>query len=140
MILELENLKQYGIPIDHLTYRGFDIDFYEDVSGHQLIAVWEDKIFEFGVYNTQAKEDMKLLVNEKLDTVTRFGSHPQFYGAKLEYFENSGFRDLRLCYRGRVIKIWRTPTQDDLPFLQQEAQQLLIEELSLRKNQDLPKM
>lgn len=134
MILELENLKQYGIPIDHLTYRGFDIDFYEDVSGHQLLAIWEDKIFEFGVYNTQAKEDMKLLVDEKLDTVTRFESYPQLYGAKLEYFENSGFRDLRLIYRGRIIKLWRSPKSEDLPFLQQEALELLVEELTWRKD------
>lgn len=137
MILELENLKQYGIPIDHLTYRGFDIDFYEDVSGHQLIAIWEDKIFEFGVYNTQAKEDMKLLVDEKLDTVTRFEIHPKLYGSKLEYFENSGFRDLRLIHRGRILQIWRTPSPEDLSFIMQEAFDLLLEEISWRKDRKL---
>lgn len=137
MILELENLKQYGIPIDHLTYRGFDIDFYEDVSGHQLIAIWEDKIFEFGVYNTQAKEDMKLLVDEKLDTVTRFEIHPKLYGSKLEYFENSGFRDIRLIHRGRILRIWRTPNPEDLSFIMQEAFDLLLEEISWRKDHKL---
>jgi hypothetical protein len=113
MILELENLKQYGIPIDNLKYRGFDIDFYEDVSGHQLIAIWNDKIYEFGVYNTQAKEDMKLIIDDHLDTITRFENNPFWYGARLEYFDNGGHRDIRLIYRDRILRVYLTQIESN---------------------------
>ena len=96
MILGLDNLIQFGEPIDTLEYRGFRVLFYEDISGHQLIAVWENKIYEFGVYNTQAREDMKLIIDDHLDTITRFEEQPAFYGAKLERFQNGGFSDVRL--------------------------------------------
>lgn len=126
MILDIKNLLEYGVPIDNLKYRGFDIDFYEDVSGHQLIAIWEDSIFEFGVYNTMAKEDMKLLIDEKLDTITRFEDDPFLYGAKLEYFQNALFCDIRLCYRGRVLKIYLSPKSEDLDEIKIDARRLLF--------------
>ena len=133
MILELENLKKYGIPVDHLDYRGISIDFYEDVSGHQLIAIWENKIFEFGVYNTQAKEDMKLIIDDSLDTIDRYESAPPaFHGSKLEYFENAGFRDIKLTYRGRVLAIY--PDPGNLQLIQEDAQEKILEEIR-RRNQ-----
>ena len=133
MILSIENLKQFGIPIDHLSYRGFDIDFYEDVSGQQLVAIWKNKIFEFGVYNTQAREDMKLIINEHLDTITRFEEQPAFYGAKLERFQNAGFSDIRLVYRGRLLKVWPSPSSQELPFIEKAAAEELLDEIRRRR-------
>ena len=133
MILSIENLKQFGIPIDHLSYRGFDIDFYEDVSGQQLVAIWKNKIFEFGVYNTQAREDMKLIINEHLDTITRFEEQPTFYGAKLERFQNAGFSDIRLVYRGRLLKVWPSPSSQELPFIEKAAAEELLDEIRRRR-------
>lgn len=46
MIFDIQTLKEFGVKIDTLSYRGFDVDFYEDASGHQLIAIWENKLFE----------------------------------------------------------------------------------------------
>ena len=127
MILSLDNLIQFGDPIDTLEYRGFRVLFYEDVSGHQLIAVWENKIYEFGVYNTQAREDMKLIIDDYLDTVTRFEEYPELYGSKLTYFQNSGFRDLRLSYRGRVLKVYLLSGNPDLEKLKTEAYFTLLQ-------------
>ena len=136
MIFDIQTLKEFGVKIDTLSYRGFDVDFYEDVSGHQLIAIWENKLFEFGVYNTQAKEDLKLLIDEKLDTITRFDNQndPFWYGAKLEYFDNAGKRDIRLVYRGRILNIYLDPSQDPafLNWLKQDAK-LKLEAAILRK-------
>lgn len=131
MILSLDNLIQFGEPIDTLEYRGFRVLFYEDVSGHQLIAVWENKIYEFGVYNTQAREDMKLIIDDHLDTITRFPEQPAFYGAKLERFQNAGFWDIRLWYRGRLLAVWPDPV--DPMRIEDLAVELILDELRRRK-------
>lgn len=134
MILSLDNLIQFGEPIDTLEYRGFRVLFYEDISGHQLIAVWENKIYEFGVYNTQAREDMKLIIDDHLDTITRFEEQPAFYGAKLERFQNAGFWDIRLWYRGRLLAVW--PDSVDQERVEAQAAELILDELRRRKLQD----
>lgn len=134
MILSLDNLIQFGDPIDTLEYRGFRVLFYEDVSGHQLIAVWENKIYEFGVYNTQAREDMKLIIDDHLDTLTRFSDQPAFYGAKLERFQNAGFWDIRLWYRGRLLAVWPDPV--DPMRIEDQAVELILDELRRRKLRD----
>jgi hypothetical protein len=134
MILSLDNLIQFGEPIDILEYRGFRVLFYEDISGHQLIAVWENKIYEFGVYNTQAREDMKLIIDDHLDTITRFEEQPAFYGAKLERFQNAGFWDIRLWYRGRLLGVWPDPV--DPMRIENQAVELILDELRRRKLRD----
>lgn len=134
MILSLDNLIQFGDPIDTLEYRGFRVLFYEDISGHQLIAVWENKIYEFGVYNTQAREDMKLIIDDHLDTLTRFSEQPAFYGAKLERFQNAGFWDIRLWYRGRLLAVWLDPV--DPMRIEDQAVELILDELRRRKLRD----
>lgn len=105
-MISLENLKQYGVQIDSFSYRGIEVGFYEDASGHQLTAIWEDKLFQFGVYNTSYRDDMKMIIDDYLDTITRFEDYPNLYGSKLEYFQNAGFRDIRLSYRGRILKVY----------------------------------
>lgn len=105
-MISLEALKKYGIQIDSFSYRGIEVAFYEDVNGHQLTAIWDDRLLEFGVYNTSYREDMKMVIDDFLDTITRFEDHPELYGSKLEYFQNAGFRDAKLSYRGRILKIY----------------------------------
>lgn len=105
-MISLENLKQYGVQIDSFSYRGIEVGFYEDASGHQLTAIWEDKLFQFGVYNTSYRDDMKMIIDDYLDTITRFEDYPNLYGSKLEYFQNAGFQDIRLSYRGRILKVY----------------------------------
>ena len=126
-MISLEALKKYGIQIDSFSYRGIEVAFYEDVNGHQLIAIWEDRLLEFGVYNTSYREDMKMVIDDFLDTVTRFEEYPELYGSKLEYFQNSGFRDLRLTYRGRILKIYLLRGNPDLESLKKEAYLTLLQ-------------
>ena len=134
MIMSLDNLIQFGEPIDTLEYRGFRVLFYEDISGHQLFAVWENKIYEFGVYNTQAREDMKLIIDDHLDTISRFEEQPVFYGAKLERFQNAGFWDIRLWYRGRLLAVWPDPVDQER--VESQAVELILDELRRRKLRD----
>jgi hypothetical protein len=134
MILELENLQKYGVPVDHLDYRGVQLNFYEDLSGHQILAIWKDTIYEFGVYNTMYKDDAKLLIDEKLDTITRFENDPFSFGAKLEYFENAGYRDIKLSYRGRTIKVYLNPTDSDVDRILQDSRLILPRVIALWQN------
>lgn len=139
MILSIDTLKRHVEPIDHLSYRGFEVDFYEDVAGRQLVAVWEDQIFEFGVYNTMAKEDMKLIIDDHLDTITRFKEQPTFYGARLEYFQNGSFSDVRLVYKGRILKVFLNPQEVGLSRIEDLAVEALLEELHHQSESDLNK-
>jgi hypothetical protein len=82
------NLKQIHldsswVPCGSLTYRGISVDFYEDRLGHQVVTMWQDKVIEFGEYNTVYQDDMKMIIDDHLDTITRFSECPEFYGAKL---------------------------------------------------------
>ena len=133
-MMSLENLKQYGIQIDSLSYRGIEVGFYEDVSGHQITAIWEDKLFQFGVYNTSYQDDMKMIIDDYLDTITRYDGQSTFYGAKLEYFQNAGFRDVRLLYRGRILKIWPEPSESELAVIKETATEIIFEELQRRNS------
>lgn len=97
------------IPIDTFSYRGKNVKLYEDCLGKQLIGLWDHKVVELGYYNTTPQEDLKLLIDDQLDTVTRFENDPFWYGAKLEYFQNGTHEDLRLIYRGRVLNVFLDP-------------------------------
>lgn len=123
---KIEQLQNSGIVVDELEYRGQTLKFYEDLSGRQLVTIWKDLLFEFGRDNMSYRDDAKLLVNEYLDTVTRFEEYPELYGSKLEYFQNSGFRDLRLTYRGRILKIYLLRGNPDLESLKKEAYRTLL--------------
>jgi hypothetical protein len=46
------------------------------------------------------------VVDRELDLITDFRNCPDFAGAKLEYFHNGDFRDIRLCYKGRILKVF----------------------------------
>lgn len=45
-------------------------------------------------------------VDRTLDLITDFRNCPNFVGAKLEYFHNGDFRDIRLTYKGRTLKVF----------------------------------
>lgn len=132
-MMSLEALKKYGIQIDSFSYRGFDIGFYEDTLGHQITAIWNDSLYEFGVYNTTSyKDDMKLIIDDHLDTITRFEEQPAFRGAKLERFQNAGFSDVRLSYKGRILAVW--PSPENIELIEDLSVELILEEIRRRKN------
>lgn len=77
------HLSESWIPLDSFTYRGITVNFYEDCIGHQVVTMWKDKVIEFGEYNTVYQDDMKLIIDDHLDTITRFSEYPEFHGSKL---------------------------------------------------------
>ena len=101
---------------DTLDYRGFHIDFYNDDYGQQVYTNWEGKELGFGTYNFNYKEDMMYLIDDKLDIITRFPElqNESIYGAKLEWFTERNKRDIKLVYRSALVKIYRSPENQDL--------------------------
>ena len=97
---------QLGLVIryDTISYRDQEINFLSDPSGVQCFAQWNSQLVDLGLNNIYYKEDMCKFVDRTLDLITDFRDCPSFVGAKLEYFNNGGFRDIRLVYKGRLIK------------------------------------
>ena len=108
------HLSESWVPLDSMTYRGISVDFYEDCLGHQVVTMWKDKVIEFGTYNTVYQDDMKLIIDDYLDTITRFTEDPKFQWSKLTWFQNGKFRDIKLLYKNRILKIYTDIDENDL--------------------------
>jgi hypothetical protein len=100
--------KQLGLVVryDTIEYRGETINFLSDPSGVQCFAQWRGKLIDLGLNNIYYKEDMCRYVDHELDLITDFRDSPNFVGAKLEYFHNGDYKDIRLCYKGRILKVF----------------------------------
>lgn len=103
-----EEAKALGLIIryDTITYRNQEINFLSDVSGNQCFAQWNRQLVDLGLNNIYYKEDMCRYIDRQLDLITTFPKFPEFQGAQLEWFNNNGYRDIRLKYKGRLIKIF----------------------------------
>jgi hypothetical protein len=93
--------------------------------GVQCFAQWRGKLIDLGLNNIYYKEDMCKFVDRELDLITDFRNCPNFDGAKLEYFHNGDFRDIRLCYRGRTLKVFLVAGEVNETFLISESERIL---------------
>ena len=91
---------------DSISYRGEEINFLSDVSGVKCVAQWRGQLVDLGMHNIHYKEDMCRFIDRKLDFITDFRDYPDFAGTKLEWFRNGDHRDIRLVYKGRIIKVF----------------------------------
>ena len=119
--------KQLGLVVryDTIRYRGQEINFLYDPSGVQCFAQWRGKLIDLGLNNIYYKEDMCKFVDRELDLITDFRNCPDFVGAKLEYFHNGDFRDIRLCYKGRILKVFLVAGEVNETFLISESIRIL---------------
>lgn len=101
-----DEAKQLGLVVryDTIEYRGEELNFLSSADGVQCFAQWNNQLIDLGLNNIYYKEDMCRYVDRTLDLITDFRNCPDFIGAKLEYFHNGDFRDIRLVYKGRLIK------------------------------------
>ena len=65
-------------------------------------------------------------VDRTLDLITDFRNCPNFVGAKLEYFHNGDFRDIRLTYKGRILKVFLVSGKVNETFLISESERILL--------------
>ena len=130
------HLSESWVSLDSMTYRGISVDFYEDCLGHQVVTMWKDKVIEFGVYNTVYQDDMKLIIDDHLDTITRFKDQPELYGSKLTWFQNGSFRDIKLVYKGRLLKVYININENDLFSIIQDAETVLRNYIFISTSKD----
>lgn len=130
------HLSESWVPLDSMTYRGISVAFYEDCLGHQVVTMWKDKVIEFGVYNTVYQDDMKLMIDDHLDTITRFKDQPELYGSKLTWFQNGSFRDIKLVYKGRLLKVYININENDLFSTIQDAETILRNYIFINTSKD----
>jgi hypothetical protein len=119
--------KQLGLVVryDTIEYRGETINFLSEPMGVQCFAQWRGKLVDLGLNNIYYKEDMCRYVDRTLDLITDFRDFPDFAGAKLEYFHNGAFRDIRLCYKGRILKVFLVAGEVNEIALISESEKLL---------------
>ena len=122
-----DEAKQLGLVIryDTIEYRGETANFLSDPSGVQCFAQWQGELVDLGLNNIYYKEDMCKYIDRKLDLITDFRNCPDFVGAKLEYFRNGDFRDIRLAYKGRVLKIFLVAGEVNEIVLISESERIL---------------
>lgn len=91
---------------DTLIYRGITVEFFQDPMGSQIWTYWRNKPIGFGTDNWNYKDDMKAIIDDSLDTITRFDQFQDLAGAKLTWFQNGKYRDIKLTYCGRLLKVF----------------------------------
>lgn len=122
-----DEAKQLGLVIryDEIEYREESVKFLSDPSGVQCFAQWRGKLIDLGLNNIYYKEDTCKLIDRELDLITDFRNCPNFIGAKLEYFHNGDFRDIRLLYKGRVLKIFLVAGEVNESWIISESERIL---------------
>ena len=122
-----DEAKQLGLVIryDEIEYREESVKFLSDPSGVQCFAQWRGKLIDLGLNNIYYKEDICKLIDRELDLITDFRNCPNFIGAKLEYFRNGDFRDIRLLYKGRVLKIFLVAGEVNESWIISESERIL---------------
>ena len=122
-----EEAKRLGLVIryDEIEYRNQKIVFLSDPAGDQCFANWSNQLIDLGLNNRAYKEDMCRYVDRELDLITDFRNCPDFVGAKLEYFYNGDFRDIRLCYKGRILRVFLVAGPVNETFLISESEKML---------------
>lgn len=119
--------RELGLVVryDIINYRDQEIQFLSDPSGIQCFAQWRGQLIDLGLNNIYYKEDMCKYIDRTLDLITDFRDCPDFVGAKLEYFHNGDYRDIRLVYKGRILKVFLVAGPVNETFLISESEKIL---------------
>ena len=125
ILSDRSDLKGLVVRYDTIEYRGFTIDFLSDPAGVQCFGKCNDWLVDLGLNNIYYKEDMCRFIDRQLDLITDFRDSPNFVGANLEYFHNGDYRDIRLLYKGRLIKCFLVVGPVDEESLISEAMRIL---------------
>lgn len=122
-----DEAKQLGLVIryDTIEYRGETVNILSDPSGIQCFAQWNNQLIDLGLNNVYYKEDVCKFIDRKLDLITDFRNCPNLVGAKLEYFNNGDYRDIRLSYKSRVLKIFLVAGDVNETWIISESERIL---------------
>ena len=117
-----------GLPVryDAITYRDHEIEFLSDPAGVQCFGKCKDWLVDLGLNNIHYKEEMCRFIDRQLDLITDFRDSPDFAGARLEYFHNGDYRDIRLVYMGRILKVFLVAGPVNETWLISESKKILL--------------
>lgn len=93
------------------TYRDISLSLFLDSYANQLFFIYNGGRVYLGKDNGNFENFIKAYIDDQLDTVFRF---PDFTAAKLERFQNGNYRDIRLVYKKRVLKIFLVADENKL--------------------------
>jgi hypothetical protein len=93
--------------------------------GIQCFGKCKDWLVDLGLNNIYYKEDMCKFIDRQLDLITDFRNCPDFAGAKLEYFHNGDFRDIRLVYKDRILKVFLVAGEVNETWIISESERIL---------------
>lgn len=122
-----DEAKHLGLVVryDTIEYRGETVNFLSEPMGIQCFAQWRGQLVDLGLNNIYYKEDMCKFIDRELDLITDFRNCPNFIGAKLEYFHNGEYRDIRLSYKGRILKIFLVAGEVNENWIISESERIL---------------
>ena len=123
-----DEAKQLGLVIryDTIKYRDQEVQILSDPMGIQCFAQWNNQLIDLGLNNVSYKEDICKFIDRKLDLITDFRDCPNLIGAKLEYFNNGSYRDIRLLYKGRTLKIFLVAGDVNEKWIISESEKILM--------------
>ena len=113
------------VRYDTIKYRDQEVNFLSDPSGVQCFAQWNNQLIDLGLNNIYYKDDICRFIDRQLDLITDFRDCPDFTGAKLEYFHNGDFRDIKLSYKGRILKVFLVAGTVNETWIISESKKLL---------------
>lgn len=108
--------------IETYNYRGISIDIYNDDYSQQFYCTLFGEEIGFGAFNLNYRDDLKFLIDEKLDVITRFPRSHKFHGACLRWFNNGGHRDIKLTFKQRILKVFLVGNPEKVDFEQLEIE------------------
>ena len=123
-----DEAKSLGLVVryDTIKYRDQEVNILSDPSGVQCFAQWNNQLIDLGLNNIYYKEDICKFIDRQLDLITDFRDCPNFVGAKLEYFHNGDYRDIRLSYYDRILKIFLVAGPVNETWIISESKKILL--------------
>ncbi len=131
-----DEAKSLGLVVRYGTikYRDQEVNILSDPSGVQCFAQWNNQLIDLGLNNIYYKEDICKFIDRQLDLITDFRDCQNFVGAKLEYFHNGDYRDIRLSYLGRILKIFLVAGPVNETWVISESKKILLNSELLTEN------
>ena len=117
------------------TYRGVTINFSQDPEFLQLIAEFNDTKLPLGYASGNYWEDVQHVIDLQLDTICQFEELTPY--ARLLFFDNYTNKDIKLVYRGRILKIYPIFDENNLNLaeIEKDSELVLKKVLKLEKFQ-----
>ena len=125
----------YNTFIDQMDYRGIHVDFHSDGNFLQVIAELNNKTIPLGFCNYDYKAEIRKVIDLELDTIDTFSDLTSC--ARLLFFDNYTNKDIKLVYRGRILKIYPVFDENSLNLaeIRKDSVSVLKKVLKLEKFQ-----